>query len=322
MTRMSSTTSHDSTMRNPRRFARLAVLMALQVASSVASAADKEVPFLGGRVNDLAGLLTEPAKAELQSKLEALEDATGTQVAILTISTLEGEVLEDYSLRVAETWKLGRGKFDDGALLLIVREDRKMRLEVGYGLEGTIPDAYAIRILNDVMRPRFRSGDFDGGVIAAIDAISGLVRGDESLPPPTDPRSSPAAEGGGSGVLPFFFFLVPIGMFSLQALTARRGAAWFLYFLLMPFWLIFPLTMFGAPGGFIPLVLWIVGFPILRKLFGGSSSGPPTRGPRTRSGSGTFFGPGGGWSSSGGSFGGGFSGGGGGFGGGGASGSW
>ena len=241
-------------------------------------------------------------------------------------ASLEDEVLEDYSLRVAETWKLGRGKFDDGALLLIARDDRKMRLEVGYGLEGTIPDAYSKRILDGVLQPRFRSGDFDGGVEAAVDAIAGLVRGDESLPPPTSQPTTPGSSGGSSGTIPFLFFLVPVGMFSLQALGARGGAAWFLYFFLMPFWLIFPLSMFGAPAGYIPLVLWIVGFPILRKLFGGGG-GPPQGGARTRSGGGPIFIPGGGgWSSSrggwGGGFGGGFSGGGGGFGGGGASGSW
>lgn len=310
-------------MTNIRRVTLLTLLAALLVVGSVASAADKEVPFLGGRVNDLAGLLTDSTKTELEAKLEALENATGTQVAVLTIPSLDGEVLEDYSLRVAETWKLGRGKFDDGALLLIARDDRKMRLEVGYGLEGTIPDAYSNRILDDVMQPRFRAGDFDGGVLAAIDVISGLIQGDESLPPPTAQRGSPASDGGVSGVRPFLMFLgFFILMFSLQALTARAGVAWFLYFFLMPFWLIFPLTRFGAPGGFIPLVLWIVGFPILRRIFGGSSSEPPTLGPRAQFGSGKFFGPGGGWSSSGGSFGGGFSGGGGGFGGGGASGSW
>jgi uncharacterized protein len=301
-------------------------MAALLLLASAAFAVDKEVPFLSGRVVDQANMLTASAEANLEAKLEALEDATGVQVAVLTIPSLEDEVLEDYSLRVAETWKLGRGKFDDGALLLIARDDRKMRLEVGYGLEGTIPDAYSKRILDGVLQPRFRSGDFDGGVEAAVDAIAGLVRGDESLPPPTSQPTTPGSSGGSSGTIPFLFFLVPVGMFSLQALGARGGAAWFLYFFLMPFWLIFPLSMFGAPAGYIPLVLWIVGFPILRKLFGGGG-GPPQGGARTRSGGGPIFIPGGGgWSSSrggwGGGFGGGFSGGGGGFGGGGASGSW
>lgn len=306
------------TMTSQRQIALLALLLAILTMSAAAFAVDKEVPFLAGRVNDLAGLLSESARTELEVRLETLEEATGTQVAILTIPSLDGEVLEDYSLRVAETWKLGRGNFDDGALLLISRDDRKMRLEVGYGLEGTIPDAYSKRILDDVMRPRFRSGDFDGGVIAAVDAISGLIQGDDSLPPPV---SEPTGQGEKPTSLVFLFFLVLVGMFSLQALTARGVGAWFLYFFLMPFWLLIPLIMLGRPAGFIPLALWIIGFPILRAI--SKNSGGPPGGPRTRSG-GTFFGPGGGWSSSrgGGWGGGGFSGGGGSFGGGGASGSW
>ena len=305
--------------RAPRR-----LLVALLIASAVTIVTAKEVPFLSGRVNDLAGLLTDGTRNQLEGDLLALENDTGAQVAVLTVPSLEGEVLEDYSLRVAETWKLGRGKFDDGALLLIARDERQMRLEVGYGLEGTIPDAYANRILDDIMRPRFRSGDFDGGVVAAIDAISGLVRGDASLPPPSETAGPSGEDGRGTGLVGMLF-LVPLWIFSFQAVVARRSVAWFLYFLLMPFWLIFPLTMFGAPAGYIPLALWIFGFPILRRIFGSSNIGGPPGGGGARSGP-VIFGPGGGWSSSrggwGGGFGGGFSGGGGGFGGGGASGSW
>ena len=119
-----------------------------------------------------------------------MEADTGTQVAVLTIDSLEGEQLEEYSLRVAETWALGRKGQDDGALLLIVKNDRKMRLEVGYGLEPTLSDVMSRRILDQILRPRFRAGDFDAGVSAAIDAIDGLVRGTSTLPPP-DPSMTP-----------------------------------------------------------------------------------------------------------------------------------
>ena len=110
-------TNRGFMMTRQRQVPLLAFMLTLLAVSSVAIAVDKEVPFLGGRVNDLAGLLSESARAELEVRLETLEDATGSQVAVLTIASLDGEVLEDYSLRVAETWKLGRGKFDDGALL-------------------------------------------------------------------------------------------------------------------------------------------------------------------------------------------------------------
>ena len=156
------------------------LLLVLGLMSGVAIA--KEVPFLGGRINDLADLLSETAEAAMEKQLEELESATGAQVAVLTIPSLEGEILEDFSLKVADTWKLGRGEFDDGALLLIARDERQMRLEIGYGLEGAVPDAYAKRILDDILRPRFRTGDFDGGVTAAVEAIGGLIRGENPLP--------------------------------------------------------------------------------------------------------------------------------------------
>lgn len=287
-----------------------------------------DIPFLGGRVNDLAGLLSAQTVSELEGQLETLEQDTGSQIAVLTVPSLEDEALSDFTLRVAETWKLGRGKFDDGALLFISRDDRTMRLEVGYGLEPVLTDAMSKRILDEVMAPRFRSGDFDGGISAAVGAIDGLIRGDGTLPPPAnDQRVLPAREGRRNPIL-FFAFLIPITLFSRQALAARGCLAWFLYLFLMPFWLFFPLALLGKPLGYIPICLWAVGFPILWAIRGRGPGGPG--GPPGGSGSrwGPIVFPTGGWSSSGGGFGGGgfggggFSGGGGSFGGGGASGSW
>lgn len=299
------------------------MLVGLVALSAVAVA--KEVPFLAGRVNDLADLLSDSSESSLEARLEELEETTGAQVAVLTLPSLEGEILEDYSLRVAETWKLGRGKFDDGALLLIARDERQMRLEVGYGLEGVIPDAYAKRILDDILRPRFRAGDFDGGITAAVETIAGLVAGDEALPPPVTQGPSAIDDLGWAKAIPFLAFLIPIGLFSLQALSTRGCMAWFLYLFLMPFWSAFPLAILGSPLGLIPIGLWVVGFPLLWSLIHKTSGGKNW----WDKGAGPF---GGGWSSSrggwgggfsgGGSSGGGFSGGGGSFGGGGASGSW
>jgi len=298
-------------------------LLCLVVVPRIAGAI--EVPFLGGRRNDLTELLSAASEAAMEKQLAELEQNTGTQVAVLTIPSLEGEILEDYTLRVAETWKLGRGQFDDGALLLIARDERQMRLEVGYGLEGTIPDAYAKRILDDILRPRLRAGDFDGGVQSAVEAIAGLVTGDASLPPPAEDGSGSEADFDGSRAITFLVFLVPVGLFSLQALASRGCMAWFLYLFLMPFWSIFPLTILGQPLGWIPIGLWAVGFPIVWAILHGAAKGKAWR----DTGSGPFLGTGGGWSSSGGGWGGGFSGGGGSFGGGGgsfggggASGSW
>jgi len=295
------------------------MLLGMTAASTVATS--REVPFLGGRVNDLADLLSESSETALEEQLAELEHSTGAQVVVLTLPSLEGEILEDYSLRVAETWKLGRGEFDDGALLLIARDERQMRLEVGYGLEGVIPDAYAKRILDDILRPRLRSGDFDGGVGSAVDAIARLVAGEDTLPQPAADTPQQLGDFGWSQAIALLAFLIPVGLFSLQALTARGCVAWFLYFFLMPFWFAFPLAILGRPLGFVPLGLWIIGFPIvwaIRRGGGGAGSD---------GGTGPFWGTGGGWSSSrggwgGGFSGGGFSGGGGSFGGGGASSGW
>ena len=170
-----------------------------------APAAALEVPYLSGRVVDEAEILGAEAETNLTRTLEELERATGAQVAVLTVPGLEDEALEDFSMRVAETWKLGGAERDDGVLLLIARDDRKMRLEVGYGLEGQIPDILAGRILDNMVRPRFRAGDFEGGVTAGVDAVAALIRGEDAeavVPPPAE-GPSPVA-----GCAPFFMWIV------------------------------------------------------------------------------------------------------------------
>ena len=106
-----------------------------------------------------------------------MKSETGHQIALLTVPTLEGDSLEDFSIRVAESWKIGKKGFDNGAILLIVRDDRRLRIEVGYGLEGVLPDAIANRIINEVITPRFRSGDYAGGIEAGVDSISRSPKG-------------------------------------------------------------------------------------------------------------------------------------------------
>ncbi len=298
-----------------------ALLLLAAVLGGAISGAAREVPYLGGRVNDLAGLVEASTAQALEERLAALEETTGAQVAVLTIPSLEGEILEEYSLRVAETWKLGREEFDNGALLLIARDDRKMRLEVGYGLEGAIPDAYAKRILDDVVRPQFRAGDYDAGISEAVDVIARLVEGEEALPPPSETDAFPVMDFGWPTAIAFLMFLFVVGSFSIQALSTHGCMAWILYLFLMPFWATFPLAFLGRPLGLIPIALWVLGFPPLWLLIHKTGIG------RNGGGGGPFIGTGGGWSSSGGGWGGGFSGGGfsgggGSFGGGGASGSW
>ena len=140
-----------------------------------------EVPPLRGRINDYASMI-EPDKArELESRLSDFERDTGHQVAVITIPSLKGDALEDFSIRVAENWKIGQKGFDNGAILLVAQKEHKLRIEVGYGLEGVLPDAIANRIINEIIVPRFRENDYSGGIEAGIESIFKITRG-EALP--------------------------------------------------------------------------------------------------------------------------------------------
>ncbi|MBZ0111020.1 MAG: TPM domain-containing protein, partial [Thermoanaerobaculia bacterium] len=164
---------------------RPALLGFLWVASVASFALD--VPFLSGRVMDEADLLSPNVEVELENRLEGLEQATGAQVVVLTLPSLEGEVIEDYALRVAETWRLGQEQRDNGLLLLIAPQERRLRIEVGYGLEGVVPDILAARVMDELIQPRFRTGDFDGGTRAGVEALAKLIEGDPAALPP-EPR--------------------------------------------------------------------------------------------------------------------------------------
>jgi uncharacterized protein len=144
-----------------------------------------EVPPLAGRVADLADLLDDETEALVEQWVAGLESERGAQVAVLTVPSLEGDDLEDFSIRVADAWRLGREGIDDGVLLVVARDERRLRLEVGYGLEGTIPDAVARRIVDGVIVPRFQEGDPAGGVADGVAVVVQLIRGDttpEHLP--------------------------------------------------------------------------------------------------------------------------------------------
>jgi uncharacterized protein len=297
----------------------LAVLVVLLAPPALAA---RDVPFLAGRVNDTAGMLSPAARQRIEAKLADLEKQTGAQVAVLTIDSLNGDPLEDYSVKVAKTWKLGQLGKNNGVLLLLVKNDRKMRIEVGYGLEPQLTDLQTHVILDEILRPAFQSGDFDGGIEKGVDAIASAVRGQgvpKSLGRPTDegPASLPAGPRGGFSV----FFLLIVGVFSFVALTTRGFQSWFFYLFLTPFYYF----LGGATLGLILAGAWLVGFPLLRRFFnrggggGRRGGGWPIFFPGGWGGGGGGWGSGGGW---GGGGGGGFSGGGGSFGGGGSSGSW
>jgi uncharacterized membrane protein YgcG len=170
--------------RYPGRLA-LAIVTVCVVAFAAAAV---DVPYLTGRVTDNAEILDADARTRLDELLRAHEQATGNQIAVLTVPTLDGESIEDFSARVFGTWKLGQKSKDNGVLVVVVPRDRRMRIEVGYGLEGVLPDAAASRIVRDVMTPRFKTGDFAGGIEEGVKAIIATLTG----------QASPRARDAGS----------------------------------------------------------------------------------------------------------------------------
>ena len=292
-----------------RRFPLLHLLAAtlLLWAGALLAQQPVAVPALTARVIDETGTLSPAEKASLDTRLAELEARKGSQIAVLIVPTVRPESIEQFSLRVAEAWKLGRKGVDDGLLLLVAKDDREVRVEVGYGLEGAIPDATANRVIDEFILARFREGDYAGGISAGVDRLIGLVDG-ESLPAPT-PQGSRGPSGGLENILPIIFIVsLVVGNVLRRALGQLPGAAatgavaggvtWLLAGVL-------GLTLFMAAVGFI------IG------LTAGASGGRWASHPRGRTGGGFGGGGGGGFGG-----GGGVGGGGGGFGGGGASGRW
>jgi uncharacterized protein len=269
-----------------------------------AARADVPVPPLKARVTDLTGTLSAQQKGELEARIAAYESRRGSQIAVLLLPSTKPEEIEQYSIRVAEAWKVGRKGVDDGLILVVAKDDRRLRIEVGYGLEGAIPDSVAKRVIEERITPRFRDGDFYGGVRDGVDQLIRLAEG-EKLPPPaaTGLHDRMPAGDAFQYIVPAIFFCVIVGTI-LKAVLGR-----------------FPGSLAAAAG--LGLIAWLIfglGVALIAALAGFVLTFANTGAGR-----------GGGWSSgSGGSWGGGSSGGssswggggGGGFGGGGSSGRW
>lgn len=302
-----------------RRTSFLPVAVWVLVATLASVSRSAEVPFLSGHVNDVAGILSPSTHSELESMLKAHEDSTSNQVVVLTVPGLEGESLEEYSLKVAETWKLGQRGKDNGVLLLVSSGDRKVRIEVGRGLEGDLTDLTCGLIIRHEIVPRFRDGDYDAGVRAGVFAILAAIKGSYAA----DEGSSAADIG--ARIFAGLIFLVVVGIFTFIALVSQGFMSWFLYVFLLPFWGAFPSAILGLTPGLTLFGIYAIGFVVFKLWVRTSESGASLLKRMTRRG---LFVPsmGSGWSSSGSSWssssGGGFSGGGGSFGGGGSSGSW
>jgi uncharacterized protein len=184
-----------------------------------------DVPALKARVNDYAGMLSSYTEKQLEGILRDLEQTDSTQIAVLTIPSLEGEVIAEFAIKVAEQWKIGQRGFDNGAILLIAKADREIRIEVGYGLEGSLTDLISGRIIRNVIVPRFRAGNFDQGVLDGVQAMIGVVRGEYQAPEKIPSRQGSKIKGTNPvfiGWVVFVFIFVLLGR--LRRLFGHRGA--------------------------------------------------------------------------------------------------
>lgn len=275
-----------------------AAFLAFALYWSLIAGAQVPVPPLTGRVTDQTATLSAEQKAALEQTLQAFEARKGSQLAVLMVPTTAPETIEQYALRVAEQWKLGRKKVDDGAVLVIAKTDRALRIEVGYGLEGALNDATSKRIISEIITPRFKQGDFYGGITAGVDQIIRVIDG-EPLPPP---NGKPA--GGIADIqqyVPIIFILVLVIGGVLRAVLGRIPGA------LATGGAVAFFTWLFAGAVSIALVAGVIA--LFFTLLGGGMGGHGVGGYHGGSGRGGLGG-------------GGFSGGGGGFGGGGASGRW
>lgn len=311
---------------------RLASLLALFLLSALCAAA-VEVPYLTGRVTDNAQILSPETRRTLTERLKAHEDKTTNQVAVLTVPSLEGEGIEEYAVAVFNDWKLGQKGKDNGILLIVAPNDRRMRIEVGYGLEGTLTDGTAGSIIRNVITPHFKKSDYNKGIEEGVAAILSILEGGR---PPEDK----AVTGGQAGravselempdlplterILIGAFIFGIIGLFTFIGVLTP-GVGWFLYFFLIPFWATFPIVVIGTTGTLYLLITYLVAYPVAKLLLKKTSwyqkavNDLQTKGQADIGGfTVTSGGSGGSWSSGGS----GFSGGGGSSGGGGASGSW
>jgi uncharacterized protein len=280
------------------------VLLLTALLAAALVRAEVAVPPLAARVTDLTGTLSGEAVTRIETKLANLEAKKGSQIAVLIVPTTQPEEIEQFGIRVEDAWKLGRKGVDDGAYLIVAKDDRRARIEVGYGLEGALPDAVANRIIAETITPRFKLGDYDGGVEAGVDQMISVVNG-EPLP---EPDKKWERHSGLGNLLPILLVVVFVASGVLRGIFGR---------------------LFGsmATGGLAGGLAWLfshllpigLGAGVVAFLFA-MLAGSSSRGWSAGRGWGGGFGGGLGGGFGGG--GGGFSGGGGGGGGGGASGSW
>lgn len=275
-----------------------ALFVMLLLASNLAHAELVAIPELKSRITDLTQTLSADQQTQLDAKLAAFEQQKGSQIAVLILPTTQPEDIAQYSIRVVEKWKIGREKIDDGILVLVAKDDRKIRIEVGYGLEGAIPDLTAKRVINEIISPQFKQGNFYGGLDAGVDKLIGLING-EALP---EPKASAASANAIENLLPILLFGGLISGLVLRSILGNFAGS-------------------AVNGSLVGAAVWLLGlalgaaviFAIVAFFF------TMMMGGRGMGGYGGGVPMGGGWGGGGSSS---WGGGGGGFGGGGASGDW
>jgi len=216
------------------------VLLVLSWIALPAFSAPMAIPALTSPVTDLTQTLSPQSQQSLAQKLNQLSKEKGSQIAVLIVDTTQPEDIAQFGIRVAEAWKIGRDKQDDGVIIIVAKADRKMRIEVGYGLEGAIPDLTAKRVISETMAPRFRQGDFEGGLNAAIDQLTALIAG-EALPAPQKKSSQ------GGGLLEWLPILMFVAIFTGMVLRSIFG------------------TYAGSAlnGGALSVLVWVLGGALL-----------------------------------------------------------
>ena len=309
----------------------LGLLVVFPVPSAAAAGID--VPYLTGRVVDNANIMQADTRGRLAERLREHERTAGNQVVVLTVPTIGEASVEEYATKVFETWKLGQKDRDNGVLVVVVPQDRKMRIEVGYGLEASLTDATCGQIIRNVMTPSFKEGNYDKGIEDGIGSVIGLLEGTGTVP-----GDAPAGQSSSNNLfdapdMPLIqriligaFIFSIIGLFTVIGVLTP-GVGWFLYVFLIPFWAMFPIVVIGPHATLALLATYIIGYPAAKIILGRQAwykkaahdlktKGSANIGGFTMTSGGSSSSSG--WSSGGSSF----SGGGGSSGGGGASGSW
>lgn len=241
-------------------------LAAAWIALSPVNAQVVEIPYLTGRITDNAGIVSTQARERLAALLKTHERATGNEIAVLTMPSLENGSIEEFAAEVFKSWKLGVKGKDNGVLLIVSPGDRRARIQVGAGLADRLSDAAAGRIVRDLMAPRFQDGDFDRGIEDGIGAIIGSLEeaGAEQGTEQKQTAAKPFFDGPDMSIseriLFGAFIFGIIGLFTIIGVVTP-GAGWFLYLFLIPFWAMFPIVIVGTRGALILLITYLICFP-------------------------------------------------------------